>query len=277
MSQHHSMTRKRVLGIAAVLVISVPVVAALQKAPPTLSSDFGQVKDARQAYALVVELAQDAVSTDPNLGRNRVSVSDGVLVYDFQPAPETSLTSRPSRLTTPLELLIRIDALSRDFHSAIPTQEFWGPPLERLRGLASHMVDAAFHSPSEDQWRLRKQKYEDQVGQEFAALAKEVRAFASKTKLDVKTARGSSNGYKVEIRIEPPKAHVKFMTYLDYRKCKAFKLNLEDYWVDLDPGIHALIGKYHYLAEWPASLNGPEEANFEVTDDMPRTFVPKGK
>jgi hypothetical protein len=277
MDHYPCLVTQGILAIVAMIVTLVQLVFALPQVPQAPASDFGEIKDSKQAFALLNDLAKDAVSTDSNLGRTRVSISAGVLSYDFQPAPDSSI-SRPNRLTSPLELLIRIEALTRDFQRSVPTESFWAPPLDHLRSVAASMVEGAFSAPAEDQWLSRKQEFEDRVGQDFALLAQETLAFARKAGLDVVATRGSVGGYKVEVRIDPPKAHIKFMTFLDYRRCNAFKLDLKNYWVDLYAGQHMLIGKYRYLAEWPASLSEADEDNFDITEEgTTLTFRPKEK
>lgn len=267
---------QQIRSIFAFLVLSAQVAVGPGVAQQALS-EFGEVKDADQANKLLVALAKDAVSEDSNLGRNRVSILDRTLTYDFQPVREDVLTSHPGRMTGCLEILIRVDALRRDFRRYLPTERFWSPPLERIQNLAARMLEAAYKTSSDDEWRKSKQGYEDQVAGEFAALDSELFAYARMDGLDLKSTRGVQQGYKVEIRIEPAKARLKFMPFLDYRRCIAFKLNLIDYWVVLSPGMHTLIGKYRYLADWPASLSGPEEDNFEIGEEgMKLTFQPKG-
>jgi hypothetical protein len=49
---------------------------------------------------------------------------------------------------------------------------------------------------------------------------------------------------------------------------------LDDQWIDLQEGTQHMIGKYRYLAEWPAELSGPVEGTFEVREDSVITFTP---
>jgi hypothetical protein len=268
---------RQVLALAAFMAGLSQLTLAEQVPPRRLPSEFGDAKDPKQAYTRIENLAKDAVSQDANIGRNRVSISNGILAYDFRPASQDILASRPDRLTSPLEILIRAEALERDFRLYTPSESFWVRPLDQLRKLAAEMVDAAYEVASEDEWRGRKQEYESEVGSEMAVLAKELLAYADNSGLDAKATKGSVQGYHVEIRIDPPRAHVKYMPFLNYKRCIAFKLDLKDYWLDLNAGKQTLIGKYHYLAEWPPSLNGPDDGNFEVTEEgMMLTFQPRG-
>jgi hypothetical protein len=267
---------RQLLAIAAIVAFAAQLTLALQVLPQGLASEFGDIKEAKKAYALLENLAKDAVSLDDNLGRKRVSISNRIVAYDFRPASAATLTSRPDRLTGPLEVLIRAEALGRDFRVCASTQVFWVRPLEQVRSITAKVVDAAYKTGSEDEWNSEKQTYETQVGAEFTVLEKELLAYADKEGLGVRTSRGPVQGYQVEIRIDPPRAHVKFMPFLNYKRCVAFNLNLKDYWVDLNAGTQTLIGKYHYLAEWPPSLNGPDEGNFDIYGDgVTLTFQPK--
>jgi len=259
---------RRVLILAGLIAISTQLTPATQVQPRRLPSEFGDAKDPKQAYMLIENLAKEAVALDRNLGRIRVSIANGVLLYDFAPAPDSSLASRPARLTRPLEILIRTEAVGRDLRLCMPSQQFWVSRLEQLRGLAAKMVEAAYDAASEDEWLSRKQVYEAEVETKFADLAKQLLAYADKSRLDARASRGSVQGYRVEIRVDPPKAHVKYMPFLNYKRCTAFNLSPNDYWLDLDVGTRTLIGKYHYIAEWPPSLNGPEEGNFEITGEV---------
>jgi|HubBroStandDraft_6_1064221.scaffolds.fasta_scaffold49406_2 hypothetical protein len=273
----NNVTEKAVRLTACILLLtSLTLTLGQQIHAERPLSEFGDVKDPKKAFALLENLATESVSLDGNLGRNRVSIENGMIAYDFRPAANANLGSRPDRLTAPLEYLIRIEALNRDFRATLPTEKFWIGPLERIRGLAEAMVEAAYGSTSEDEWSSKKQAYEEEVGKEFAGLADELIAYGKKSRLDLTGTRGTVEGYRVEIHVDPPKARVRYMPFLSYKKCMLFKLNLNDYWLDLGAGTRSLIGRYHYIAEWPPSLNGPEEGNFEVNaEGMTLTFQPK--
>ena len=64
------------------------------------------------------------------------------------------------------------------------------------------------------------------------------------------------------------------MTLLEYKKCINSHTALSDQWNDMVEGDVKLIGRYHYLAEWPQELNGPEEGNFEIREPGAITFRP---
>jgi hypothetical protein len=67
------------------------------------------------------------------------------------------------------------------------------------------------------------------------------------------------------------------MTLLEYKKCIDSHTPFTDQWNDMVEGDVKLIGRYHYLAEWPTELNGPEEGNFEIRESGAITFRPNAK
>jgi hypothetical protein len=260
---HEERSRRDLMVL--VLILSTTLFALVpQMLPQGPPSGLGDVKDAAKAYASLKSLANEAVSFDPKLGHSRVSISNGIVVYDFAAAQRAEVVSRPDRLTTALEVMIRAGVLDRDFRACLPAQIFWVAPLDHIQNLAEKMVDAAYAAGSETERQSAEQAYNAQVQAEFAALEKELLLYAHNAGIVVRGSRGSVEGYKTDVRVDPPQARVRFMSFLTYRKCVVFKLDFNDYWLDLTPGSHLLIGKYHYLAEWPASLSGPVEANFDV-------------
>ena len=136
-------------------------------------SGFGDAENAPKAYALLKSLAAEAVAFDENLGRNRVSLSNGIIAYDFRPAQRNVVVSRPDRLTGALEVLIRAGALDRDFRFCMPTQKFWVAPLDQAGSLAKKMLNAAYATASEAEWKSAQQRYDAQVQAEFAVLERE--------------------------------------------------------------------------------------------------------
>jgi len=68
------------------------------------------------------------------------------------------------------------------------------------------------------------------------------------------------------------------MTLLQYKKYQYFQVPKEKYqWSDLLASDNDMIGWYHYRAEWPAELNGPDEGDFEVKGPGTITFKPNPK
>jgi hypothetical protein len=255
---------RRALMLVVLLLSTILFALVSQTLAQGAPSGLGDIKDATKAYALLRSLANEAVSFDANLGRTRISISNGIVVYDFAPARDASVVSRPDRLTNALEVMIRAGVLDRDFRICLPAQIFWVASLDHIQNLTEKIVNAAYAARPETTRQSAEQDYDAQVQEEFATLEKELLLYAHNAGLNVRGSRGSVEGYKTDVRIDPAQARVRFMSFLTYRKCVVFKLDLNDYWLDLTPGSHALIGKYHYLAEWSASLSTPVESNFDV-------------
>jgi len=253
------------LVFAAFIALFVPL--TLAQAPlQTSLLGFGDVKDPGQAYTLLESLAKAAL-TDENVGRIRVSLTNGILTYNFLPASEAAPASRPDRLAVPLEILIRVEVLRRDFQACASAQAFWVGSLQHVQSLVRDMVRTAYETSSEDEWKSKKKVYEDRVGAEFAVLKENLLAFAKTAGLNVAEARGPAPGFEATVVIGPPKARVRYMPWLTYQKCVAFHDDLDKWWNELSSGKQQLIGRYAFLAEWPPSLDGPVAGNFEVNND----------
>jgi hypothetical protein len=243
--------------------------------PQNRSSGSSTVPNAKAANALIEQLVADALALRETSGRTRVSIADGVIAYDFRPVPAATLANRPDCLTGPLELRIRSAALRRDFQVVLAKETFWGAPLDHVDSLATSMVETKYAAAGDEECRARQQQGKTAADAEFANLEMALRAYATKSSLGTVGTRGLPEAYRVEIGVDPAKARIRFMPFLDYKRCLYFKLPLEEHWNDLTPGTHNLIGRYHYRAEWPAALNGPEESNFDVTANTRITFTPK--
>jgi hypothetical protein len=243
--------------------------------PQNRSSGSTTDPNAKAANALVEQLVADALALRETSGRTRVSIADGVITYDFRPVPAAALANRPDCLTGPLELLIRSAAIRRDFRALLVKETFWVAPLDRVDSLATSMVEAKYAVAGDEECRARQQQGKTAADAEFTKLEVALRAYAAKSGLGTVGTRGFPEAYRVEISIDPAKARIRFMPFLDYKRCLYFNLPLEERWNDLTPGTHNLIGRYHYRAEWPTALNGPEESNFDVTANTRITFTPK--
>ena len=229
----------------------------------------------KAAYELMQKLVADALEIPESTGRTRLAIANGVITYDFRPEPLSSLASRPDRMTGALELLIRAAALRRDFRSVLPAETFWTAPLQRTEALAAGMIGVAYAVADEKQCAEKQQALNIAAQAEYKALENGVRAYAQRSGLGTVGSRGFSDGFQVEVLVEPPKAKIRYMPFLDYKRCQYFNLPLDEHWNDLNSGTHNLIGHYRYRAEWPASLNGPEEGNFNILRDTKLTFTPK--
>jgi hypothetical protein len=68
------------------------------------------------------------------------------------------------------------------------------------------------------------------------------------------------------------------MTLLEYKKYQYSQTPKEKYqWNDLLATDNDMIGWYHYRAEWPVELNGPDEGDFEIKGPSTLTFKPNPK
>lgn len=265
-------------GAAVLLPLTILFCAGeslVQCQPPASPPGSGQIPDPEQAYTRMQMLAADALGVGDSTGRKRIWIDGAVLHYDLRAEALTLLAARPDCFTRPQEVLIRAAALRRDLTATIPNEKFWNPPLQRAETLAKNMVQVAYQTTGEEQCVMRQQPYEDQAQTEFQNLGKGLDSYARNAGMSTVGTRGVPNGFKTQIHIDPPRARVRFMPFLDYKRCEYFSLPLDDHWNDLQEGTQELIGRYHYRAEWPASLNGPEEGNFDIHENGAITFRPK--
>jgi hypothetical protein len=269
--------RGRRLVCIAFLVFSSQLMIGMQCSAGRFSSGGNQPPRAEAVYRMLAKLAQDAIQSGDGVSTARVVVSDGIVTYDLRPTAVTELELRPDRLSPALEMLVRTAVLRRDLQTVAPDQPFWSNHLARLDSLADQMVHAACEIESEEKWHTAQEAYDASAETEFDALKKDLLSYAERSGLKVATTRGSPQGFRVDVKVDPPKARIRIMTELEYKKCDVLNIPLEGHWNDLSPGVHTLIGRYHYRVEWPASLNGPEEGDFEITGDEIRTFYPKAK
>jgi cytochrome c-type biogenesis protein CcmH/NrfG len=126
-------SNRRVLVLTVFIVLLIDLTLAQDAHQQRLRLQFGNAKDPTQAYAMLETLAKAIIAEDENLGRKRISISNRVLAYDFTPASDATSASRPDRLTSPIEILIRTEVLERDFSACMPTEKFWVGPLDRVR------------------------------------------------------------------------------------------------------------------------------------------------
>jgi hypothetical protein len=117
-----------------------------------------------------------------------------------------------------------------------------------------------------------------ELEQQFGDVKQAIVGYATAhnlTPISIAQGRDPAAGYQVQIKIDPPRARVRVMTVLEYKKCMYFKTPLEEQWIDLLGGEQEMIGRYQYRAEWPADLGGPEEGTFEIRKAGAITFRPK--
>jgi len=235
------------------------------------------VQDPSEVYRLLKELATEALDPAEGIGRPRVAITANTLRYDLTPASVPELTSRPDRLTAGLEILIRMAALERDFRTYLRDQTFWQLLLSEIDAIVKEMFEAAYRTPPAQEWLARERDYETRGENQFTRLGEALVSYAASAHLSILASRGPAVGYQVDIQISQPKPPVKVMPYIDYRRSQRLGIPLEALWNVFSDGRQMLIGRYHYRVEWPASLNGPEEGNFDIRANTRLAFTPHEK
>jgi hypothetical protein len=191
----------------------------------------------------------------------RVKISNGSISINLNPTPYDDLISKPDRLTTALEILVRVQRVKADLADQLAHEQFWRKPVEQIEKIPPQVVCAALQSKSEEEWQGKRQQYEAESQERFNDLDMALKAFAAKSNLTVHVPRGALAGYAVRIQIGPPKVRVRYMTLGSYKFCQTFHLNMDEHWDDLGAN-EQLIGRYRYLADWP---QGKTEGQFNVT------------
>jgi hypothetical protein len=258
-----------------------------------LSNAVGQVKEnglpnnsrlnAEETMALLKRLASDDIASDDSfLGKTRFAIDlrASSLLYDMTPIPAGLVLSSSDPLSIPLEAMIRAEALQRDLQKSLPTESFWVVPLANVQKSIKNCVDSLVQLNGGLALQEKENDCSGMIEQQIQYLGESVQSFAKDRRLVLTQSvaeRSPAIGYKVRVSIEPPKARVRFMTMLEYKKCINSKSSLTDQWNDMVAGDINLIGRYHYLAEWPPDLNGPEEGNFEIQKPGTITFRPRAK
>jgi hypothetical protein len=238
---------------------------------------------AEETMSFLTKLAGDEVaSNDSFLGKTRFAVDSraNTVLYDMTPAPIGLVLSNSDPLSIPMEAMIRTEALRRDLKKSVSTETFWIAPLENVQASIRKCVDSLVQLKSNSALKGREDDCSKGIADQITLLDQSVQTFAKDRKFTLtqrSVDRAPAVGYKVRVSIEPPKARIKFMTLLEYKKCIISHSPLTDQWNDMVEGDVKLIGRYHYLAEWPQELNGPEEGNFEIREPGAITFRPNAK
>jgi len=244
---------------------------------------YSSDSDTKSMSEVLIRLAADGIGEDKEfLGRTRftISQSERTYTYDLDPIPVRTVLSHKDPYATPLEALIRIESLRRDFHAAVPDEKFWIVPLEAIQGAVQRCIEQLESTQPKAGSPDGQQECSRSVEGQFSNLENAIRGYATVHSLELVKfqKRDPVIGYRVRIKIEPPRAHVHVMTLLDYKKYRYFRTPVEQYqWNDLLDDESLMIGWYHYRADWPQDLNGPEEGDFEITKPGTMTFSPKSK
>lgn len=229
------------------------------------------------------QLASEEIVRDIEfLGKTRFSVDlhDQTYFYDPTPVSASFVLAKDDPYEVPLEALIRIKALRRDFSAAVPTNDFWIAPLGSIEAVVNACI-RDLGEPKADGTTTDVRKCSVRIQAQFDKLGESISSFASAQKFtpsEILRRRDPAPGYRVQIKIDPPSARVRVMPLLEYRKNQYFKIPLTNYrWNDLLASESDMIGWYHYRAEWPAELNGLEEGDFCITKPQAITFKPPQK
>jgi hypothetical protein len=248
------------------VVFAVSVVLAATSGPMLLAELYRA-----DAFSVLDSLSDQVLASDRYLGRTRiVLLSSKILHYDFAPDQSAVLAPRDPVIRS-LEALIRAKALGRDFASVFPTEIFWIQPLDHVRAITQALNGIGPEGAGKE-GQLKERLA--QIDEQFQLLETATVQYAARHQLETESARDPAAPYKVEIRVEPPRARVRFMPLLCYIRARKFNTALDDQWIDLQTGTQHLIGRYRYVAEWPAELSGPVEGTFEIREDSVITFTP---
>jgi hypothetical protein len=258
----------RTMGIAVALAVVTFYPARLRGAEePKGSTDI-------IPFETLDTLAKQIVESDHYLGRTRVAIKSGNFIQIDMKPDEAALLAPGNVNIQSLDVLVRSKALQRDLAVAFPGEDFWESPLARVNGAVAGVLNQTGSTEAgQDGLKIAMAQIESQ----FAIIQNDALALARKKQIDADSSREPAAGFKVEIRIDPPKARVRYMPLLYYLLYRNVPQSLEDRWIDLPQGTQHLIGKYRYSAEWPSELHGVVEGNFEVREDSVITFTPKSK
>lgn len=230
---------------------------------------------------LLKRLASEQVLTDGEfLGKTRFRIDQQgrTFSYDLRPAPRTFMLAEGDPYAGPLEALIRVEAMRRDFRAAIPGEDFWIAALGSIEGVVQRCIQDLEASKRERGTLATEQTCTTRIQVQFDKLRDAILSFAAANKLtllELPQTRDPAPGYRVQVKIDPPRARVRVMPLLEYKKYLYFKVPQEQYqWNDLLDSESDMIGWYHYRAEWPADLNGTEEGDFCIKKPGAITFKP---
>jgi hypothetical protein len=248
------------------------------------SAQYGAASDDRESFKLLMNLATEAVNgNDSFLGKTRFRINQAnrTFFYDLSAVPPTFVLSDKDWYAGSLEALIRVQALRRDFNVAIPTEQFWSASLDSIVRAVQRCVDQIESSQPAPAAATHQQECSNSVEAQFEKLKASILTYAAAHELEFAQSiepRDPSIGYRVTVEISPPKARVRIMTLLEYKKYQYFHTPMDKYqWNEILASENRMIGWYHYRAEWPADLNGPEEGDFEIKGPATIKFTPTQK
>jgi hypothetical protein len=253
------------VGFSVALGFAVGLTPAQSNAQP-------DVKTNDLSFSALDALSRRLTDTDRYLGRTRVAVKSGnFLSIDIAPDRAAVLAPEDGNLQA-LDVLIRSKVLERDLSAIFPGETFWVKPLSEIHHMVVGIPKLDGRSETD---RRSLETAMHQIESRFSLIQSDALAMAQKKKLDADSSREPATGYQVDIRIDPPKARVRYMPLLSYLLYRNAEHALDDRWIELQEGPQHLIGRYRYIAEWPADLHGTAEGTFEVREDSKIVFRPK--
>ena len=280
------------VSIAGCLVLSVHVNAGssngaalsqlTQQQPGISNSEHRSTPENQVSLATLTNLAAEQVRADKTfLGKTRFSIDrqNRTFFLDSSPTPSDFVLSSGDPYGVPLEALIRTEALRRDFHVAIPGEKLWAAQLDSIQEAVEQCIRIVSAAPPKDLSAIQ-QECSKGIAKQFDGLKKSVDSYATAEGLKqvVPPQTRGELGYPVRVAIVPPKARIRVMTLLEFKKYQYLNTPKGEYqWIDLIGSQNIMIGMYHYVAEWPPELNGPEEGNFEIRGPQTITFTPPQK
>lgn len=237
----------------------------------------------RDTMALLRRLASEEVKTDQRfLGETRFTIDEQnhTFFYDLDAVPLNVVLSDRDPYAEPLEALIRVESLRRDFGSTLPNEAFWSKPLDSIELAIQRCVQVLENRQTQDAANDPQQCSND-IDVQFRQLDTTILLYADAHGLKFTPPSGKRDpvlGYRVHILIDPPKARIRVMPLLAFKKYQYSQTPKDKYqWSDLLASDNDMIGWYHYRAEWPAELNGADEGDIEVKGPTTITFKPNPK
>jgi hypothetical protein len=249
-----------------------------------VDTQHGSGADQQGLMKLLMRLAKEQVVADDKfLGETRFSIDQQshTYFYDLSPMPLKVVLSDQDPSASPLEALIRVESLRRDFGSTIPNERFWSVSLDSVEQAIRRCVQDLDNPRPAQNAVGNPHCCSKSVSEQFDKLKTSISTYASAHDLKFTEPLGKREpvlGYRTRVVIDPPKARVRVMTLLEYKKYQYFQTPEEKYqWNDLLGSDYNMIGWYHCRAEWPAELNGPDQGDFEVKKPGIVTFKPNPK
>lgn len=233
----------------------------------------------RVSAATLNELADEAIASDSVLAKQRIELveDERSLYVDVRPVPLDYVGSDKNDIVVPLEATVRIRVLRRDLDRCFPQDKFWVAPVQDVESTIADVLERIQKAHTGAARTAASTTLSNSIQESFGRLQASVTEHAKLHDLNVMQSRDPAPGFLVTVKFDPARVHVLVMPYLAYQLCKKLGTPLDEQWTELSEGNHKMSGKYHYLANWPSSLGGRDENNFEVLENGDHiVFRPKG-